>query len=130
MYVILFIGIDNLNKRIAIRYSEIEPIEEVMLFENRCSWVWVDIFTKLPLDKKVYDYLSRYFKICLVCPERLGRPEDIPKYIEQMKKDDIKIDAIMTSKKYTSQWERSGVLKPFILEVVSNCNIKYVNYNT
>jgi hypothetical protein len=44
------------------------------------------------------------FKICLVCPERWGRPEDIPRYIEYLSKNRIVIDAVMTSAKYAGAW--------------------------
>lgn len=115
--------IPNLNGRIAIRFSEAEPIEQALRLSKKFSkdvkeqpkWVWVDTNTKFPLDKKTYSKLRKSgYKLALVCPERWGRPEDIPKFISHMKKNKIKIDAVMTSADYVEQWEKSGVLKDFV----------------
>jgi hypothetical protein len=105
---------DAVNKRIAIRYSEAEPIEQALLFGGKFDWVWVDTNTTFPLSREVYSQLlSAGFKIALVCPERWGRPQDVPRFIEQMKRDRIVIDMVMTSENCVNRWENSGVLKPF-----------------
>lgn len=101
-------------KKMAIRFSEFESIETCENFAGKVEWVWVDTFTKLPLNKDAYRTLSKHFKICLVCPERWGRPNDIRLYIKQMKKDNIKIDAVMTAGEYANQWENSGALNFFL----------------
>ncbi|GEM_PF-124445 len=104
----------QLKGRIAIRYSEAEPIEQALLFKGKFKWVWVDVNSRLPLDPETYMKLTAAgYKLALVCPERWGRPQDIPVYIAKMKHDDIKIDAVMTSQSYVKQWEQSGVLNPF-----------------
>ena len=59
-------------KNIAIRYSEFEPLEFVKRFEGLVDWVWIDCFTKFPLDEASYAYLSAHFKTCLVSPELQG----------------------------------------------------------
>lgn len=102
-------------RKVSIRFSEAEPIEYVkaQIDENGnplLDWVWIDTNTKLPITKEVIPILSK-FKTCLVCPERWGRPEDIPKYIEQLKELNFKLDAVMTAEQYISQWENSGVIK-------------------
>ena len=57
---------DNL----AVRFSEEEPIEYALKFAGKAKWVWVDCFTKLPLDDESYKKLKAAgFKICLVSPE-------------------------------------------------------------
>lgn len=104
------------DRRIAIRYSEAEPIEQAMFLKGRFDWVWVDSNTKLPLDPEIYEKLTsgkNGYKLALVCPERWGRPQDIPKFIAKMKTDGIMIDTVMTGESYVEQWENSGVLKPF-----------------
>lgn len=114
IYRAAFKGVPNLNGRVAIRFSEAEPIEQALLLKGKFKWVWVDTNTKLPLDAKVYNQLKDAgYKLALVCPERWGRPQDIPVFIEQMKRDGVKIDAVMTGEAYVSQWENSGVLNPF-----------------
>lgn len=88
---------------IAMRYSEDEAIETVLNYKDKVDWVWIDTNTKLPLDETVIKQLEG-FKTCLVCPERWGRPEDIPAYIEQMKALNFKLDAVMTAQDYVDQW--------------------------
>ncbi|MBM3231761.1 hypothetical protein FJZ21_00050 [Candidatus Pacearchaeota archaeon] len=102
-------------RRVSIRFSEAEPIEYVgaQLDENgnpMLNWVWIDTNTKLPITKEDISVLSK-FKTCLVCPERWGRPADIPKYIEGLKSLGFKLDAVMTAAQYVEQWEKSGVVK-------------------
>jgi len=55
--------------RIAVRFSEYEPIEGVLALAGQVDWVWVDCFTRLPLDRDVAERLARHFKICIVSPE-------------------------------------------------------------
>lgn len=103
-------------RKTSIRFSEAEPIESVSAQIDEktgnplLDWVWIDTNTKLPITPQVVPILSK-FKTCLVCPERWGRPEDIPKYIEQLKSLNFKLDAVMTAEKYVSLWENSGVVK-------------------
>lgn len=104
--------VNHLNGRIAIRYSEAEPIEQALSLQGKFKWVWVDTNTRLPLNEKIVQQLTTAgFKLCLVCPERWGRPEDIARYIETMKKEGILLDAVMTNEKYVAQWETSEVIR-------------------
>ena len=101
-------------RKIAVRYSEAEPIEAVQAQinengESLLDWVWVDVNTKLPLNKESFTVLREAgFKICLVCPERWGRPEDIQKYKDFMKKEGIKLDAVVTNIMYIPKWKAFG----------------------
>lgn len=96
-------------KKISVRYSEAEPIEmaEAQLVNNTSllDWVWIDTNTVLPLNADIVRRLKP-FKTCLVCPERWGRPEDIMPYAKKIKELGFKLDAVMTSDKYTEIWER------------------------
>ncbi|HEY5714762.1 MAG TPA: hypothetical protein VIT68_05415 [Candidatus Gracilibacteria bacterium] len=91
------------NRSIAIRYSEDEPIEQALKYKDKVDWVWIDTNTQLPLDPEIIEQLKG-FKTALVCPERWGRPEDIPVYIEQMKSLNFKPDLVMTAAKFVDQW--------------------------
>lgn len=62
------------ERKIAVRFSEFEPIEFVLKFKDKLEWIWVDCFTELPLDSDSYKVLKQYFKICLVSPELQGHP--------------------------------------------------------
>ncbi len=94
-------------RKIASRFSEAEPIEMSLAQKDYLDWVWVDTNTKLPLNKQSCQQLKKAgFKLCLVCPERWGRPQDIDKYIDYMKQNKIFPDAVMTSLDYAKKWEK------------------------
>jgi hypothetical protein len=57
------------EKNIALRYSEIEGIDTLMKMKGRVEWVWVDCFTRFPLELESYNILKEHFKLCLVSPE-------------------------------------------------------------
>jgi hypothetical protein len=91
--------------KIAIRFSEAEPIETALDNQEFADWVWVDTNTELPLDADEYERLrAADYKICLVCPGRWDRPDDIPKYADQLKQSEIEVDAIMTSLEDADRW--------------------------
>ena len=94
-------------RKIAVRYSEAEPIEAVLAQviggETLLDWVWIDTNTELPIDTNILEKL-KIFRTCLVCPERWGRPEDISKYKNIITINNYKIDAVMTSLKYADFW--------------------------
>ena len=91
------------ERAIAVRYSEDECIETVLKYKGRVDWVWIDTISRLPLDAQVVEQL-RGFKTCLVCPERWGRPQDIPVYRKQLAELGIKIDAVMTAEAHVAAW--------------------------
>jgi hypothetical protein len=82
-------------KKVAVRYSEYEPIEYVKKFEGLAEWVWVDCFNKNILREDVLDYLKLHFKICLVSPELQSHPVE---WIEEFKfaYKNFDIDAVCT----------------------------------
>lgn len=88
--------------KVAIRFSEYEPLSFVQQFEGKADWVWVDCFTKNVLTQEVYNYLSNHFKICIVSPELQAHPTE---WITDFKTafSDFKIDAVCT--KYPNLWK-------------------------
>lgn len=96
-------------RKIAVRYSEAEPIEAVLAQvindKHLLDWIWIDTNTTLPLTQEIIKKMKG-FKTALVCPERWGRPEDISSYIEKMKNFGFKPDAVMTAFKYAKEWEK------------------------
>lgn len=96
-------------RKIAVRYSEAEPIESVTTqVENEqtlLDWVWIDTITRLPIDKKTTETL-RKFKTCLVCPSRWGRPEDIASYKGKINELGFELSAVMTSLDHIQDWEK------------------------
>lgn len=87
-------------RKIAVRYSEAEPIEavEAQIVDGvpLLDWVWIDTNTMLPLTAEIVEKLKP-FKTALVCPDRWGRPEDVSTDIAKMKELGFKPDAVMTS---------------------------------
>ncbi|MBI2232425.1 MAG: hypothetical protein HYU56_00760 [Candidatus Aenigmarchaeota archaeon] len=83
-------------KKMNVRFSELESAETCLLWKDKVDWVWVDTWTKLPLDRKSYDILKKHFKICLVSPEILNRPQDIAKYRKFFSDNKMEIDAACT----------------------------------
>ena len=58
------------ERNIAIRYSEYESIDSVLKMKDKVEWVWIDCFTKNPLNKETYKILKAAgYKLCYVSPE-------------------------------------------------------------
>lgn len=92
-------------RKIAVRYSEAEPIEFALAHRGLVEWVYIDTQTVLPLDKHSYSRLKEAgFKLCLVCPNQFGRRDNISKYREFMKENSIFLDAIMTELEDVGEW--------------------------
>jgi hypothetical protein len=93
------------ERRLAVRYSEFEPLEFALAFAGQVEWVWVDCFTRLPLSPKTYRQLRQHFKICLVSPELQKHPRAwIAAFREQLR--DMPVDAVCTD--YCDDWESGG----------------------
>ncbi len=90
-------------KNIAIRFSEEEPIEIIKNYTKKLHYVWIDTFTKFPINKNNKKILDKFHK-CLVSPDRWNRPKDIKKYIKIIKKNKIRIDSVMTSYTNIKHW--------------------------
>jgi len=85
------------EKNIALRFSEFEGLDTILNMENKVKWVWVDCFSKLPLDKEKFEILkSKGFKLCLVSPELQQQPEKIGEYRYYLLQNHINPDAICT----------------------------------
>jgi hypothetical protein len=88
-------------KKIAVRYSEYEPLEFALKYAGKVDWVWVDCFTRLPLDSESYRRLRENFKVCLVSPELQKHPRSaIQLYREQL--HHMPIDAVCSD--YCDDW--------------------------
>jgi len=95
------------EKKVAIRYSEYETIETVLAFKGLIDWVWIDCFSRLPLDKNIFNTLKNAgFKTCLVSPELQGRGEDIEKYKLHLQNEGIELDAICTKLYNIDKWQK------------------------
>ncbi len=85
------------ERRIAVRFSEYEPIESALALSGRVQWLWIDCFTRMPLDERTYARLNGAFKLCVVSPELQGHPLDwIPRFAAQLKP--FAINAVCTKR--------------------------------
>jgi hypothetical protein len=83
--------------KIAVRFSEFEPLEFVIKFAGRVEWVWIDCFNELPLNDTNYKLLKENFKLCLVSPELQGHGiEKIKDFKIQLA--NFNIDAVCTKR--------------------------------
>ncbi len=94
------------NTNSAVRFSEVEPIELALAMKGRAKWVWVDCFSKLPINFDSYNKLKGAgYKLCLVSPELQGKPEKIETYRKYLLENDIKFDAICTKFYNIDKWK-------------------------
>jgi hypothetical protein len=86
------------ERRIAVRFSEFEPVESTLALAGQVDWVWVDCFTRMPLTPNVYGRLKGAdFKLCAVSPELQGRPvETIAAYAAELRP--YPMDAVCTKR--------------------------------
>ena len=85
------------EQRIAMRFSELEPVESALAMAGQVRWVWVDCFTRMPLDERTYGLLKRHFKLCAVSPELQGRDAaTIASYSQQLIQ--FPVDAVCTKR--------------------------------
>jgi hypothetical protein len=95
--------------RCAVRVSEFEAVETALKLAGKVDWVWVDCFTRFPLDHDDAARLHRAgFKLCLVSPELQGRDagKEIPLLAALLKEKNIIAEAICT--KHPDLWEKFG----------------------
>jgi hypothetical protein len=102
--------INLLNKKhncdkIASRYSEYECFEFTENIKDMIQWVWVDCFTKLPLNTTIYEKIQKINKkICIVSPELQGQPDKINDYRQQLLDNNITPNAICCKKNNIYKW--------------------------
>ncbi|MEX2114110.1 MAG: phosphatidylinositol-specific phospholipase C/glycerophosphodiester phosphodiesterase family protein [Pirellulales bacterium] len=85
------------ERRIAVRFSEVEPIEAALALAGKIEWCWVDCFTRMPLTPATYDRLKASFKLCAVSPELQGRSvASIAEYAESLRP--YPLDAVCTKR--------------------------------
>ena len=87
------------ERRCAVRLSEYEVIDSVMRLAGMVDWVWVDCFTRLPLDgADAARLLGAGFRLCLVSPELQGRtgPAEIAAMRALLAAEGIEPDAVCT----------------------------------
>ena len=85
--------------RCAIRFSEYEDIKTINNLKKKINWVWVDHFSKFPLNKSTSDNLKKKkIKIYIVSPEIVRKTsiKSLKKLKKSIQKKNIHIDAVCT----------------------------------
>ena len=83
------------ERRLAVRFSEYESLATVEAMAPFVSWVWVDVFTQLPISSFVEIlFHNRGLKLCLVSPELQGQQEKVVEYKTLLAKRGVTIDAV------------------------------------
>lgn len=93
------------NSKIASRYSEYEILDSTINIKNFIEWIWIDCFTKLPIDKNIYENIKKINKkICIVSPELQGQKNKINEYRTQLINNNIIPDAICCKEYLIYEW--------------------------
>lgn len=94
------------ERNIALRFSEYEGIETVQRMQGKVDWLWIDCFTKLPIDRTLFlQFKKMGYSLCLVSPELQGRDTDIEIYKANLASQEIIFDAICTKHYNVSRWK-------------------------
>lgn len=94
------------ERRCAVRVSEYESVETALSLAGMIDWVWVDCFTRFPLDRAGAERLREAgFRLCLVSPELQGRedPAEIDAMRALVEDLGIRIDAVCS--KTPERWQ-------------------------
>lgn len=88
------------ERRCAVRVSEFEAVETALAVASLIDWVWVDCFTRFPLDaRQALAIREAGLKTCLVSPELQGRPaEEIAEMRALMLEIGMVADAVCTKR--------------------------------
>lgn len=86
------------ERRCAVRVSEFESIETALALADRIDWVWVDCFSRFPLDGAGARALREAgFSLCVVSPELQGHPTSrIAEFRRHMREQGIAAEAVCT----------------------------------
>lgn len=91
-------------ENLAVRFSEYEALEYALGFAGMARWLWVDCFSRLPLDAPTLERIrAAGFRTCLVSPElQQHAPERIEAFRQQLQALHYVPDAVCT--KYPDRW--------------------------
>jgi len=83
------------ERRLAVRFSEYESLSTVEAMAPFVTWVWVDVFTQMPLTSFLETSIRNLgLKVCLVSPELQGQQEKLMDYKLLLAKRGVSIDAV------------------------------------
>jgi hypothetical protein len=88
------------ESRCAVRVSEYESIDTALSLKGLIDWVWVDCFSRFPLNgEQARQLQDAGLKLCLVSPELQGRDlAEIGEMRAQLAEHEIQAEAVCTKK--------------------------------
>lgn len=93
---------------VALRYSELEGIDTIENMAGRAKWIWVDTFTRIPIDKQTENHMHQMgYKLCFVSPELEAQPEKVDFYIKEIKGLGLIFDAVCSKTAYINKWKEA-----------------------
>ena len=97
----------NGEKNIALRFSEYESVESVLLMKDKIKWVWVDCFDSFPLTTEIYKiFKNNGLNICIVSPELQNQDDKIELYRDYMYNNNNIIPDMICTKNYNiDRWK-------------------------
>ena len=94
------------ERRMACRFSEVESIDTVLLLSRYVKWVWIDVFSKLPLTRALAEQMFEHdLHLCLVSPELQKQQEKVESYRNYLMEQGIVLDAICAKDYNHSIWQ-------------------------
>ena len=94
------------ERNIALRFSEFEGIDTLYSMAGKVDWVWVDCFTRLPINTNNYKIIKGLnYKLCLVSPELQRQNSKLNSYKLFLKEKNIECNAICTKLKNIKKWQ-------------------------
>lgn len=87
------------ESRCAVRVSEFESIDTALTLAGKVEWVWIDCFSRFPLDElQIQKLREAAFKLVVVSPELhdLSRSTEIPRMKALFKNINFSPDAVCT----------------------------------
>ncbi len=95
--------------KIALRFSEFETLENILMLKDKIDWVWIDCFSKLPINMSNYKLLKQLnLKLCLVSPELQLQEEKINEYRDYLLTEGVHLDAICCKVKNIPKWKNKN----------------------
>jgi len=94
------------ESNLALRFSEFEGLDTILKMAGLVKWVWVDCFTRLPIDRQSFDLLKKAgFLLCMVSPELQGQADKIQSYRHFLESEAVFFDAVCTKLPNAPCWQ-------------------------
>ena len=99
----------KLNKKIAIRVSDVEDIKTAKNFKNMLDWAWLDFFKIKKLRLNYLKNLKKLnYKTCYVSHELQERKANYKElnYLKKINSKNFNLDMIIVKKKNIKKWKK------------------------